>query len=221
MKSLKSKNIGQPRNKTPSTTVKTAAVQAADSGDDFEDVLPTPAIATGRNAYEMLLGGLDRLHEAPVSDIRSKAPKVKTRHPSTAGALQERAPDSTPAERPLHDSNDASSSDDADDRSGGATEEVNTPEVADQGTADFFSEHFHKSSPILADDGKASFSWTEASQSRSDWPGTSWLTTGQSLPQARQHLCVLCCPPSVGPGPCRHCLNNVVFLHILLQDVNN
>lgn len=167
------------------TNVRAAAVQAADSDDDIDDALPTPAVATGRNAYELLLGGLDRLHEAPQSDIRSKVPKVKTRHPSTAGALQERAAGSTPAEQPLHVSNDASSSDDADDRSGGATEEADTPEVANQGTADFFSEHFDSSSGAPADDGKASLSWTEASQSRSDWPGTSWLTTGQSLPQAR------------------------------------
>ena len=194
MKLLKSRKTGRKGTAVPSDYAKT--VQAADSDDEFDDVLPTPAVTAGSsNAYELLLRGLDRLHDAPVPKVRrSKASKVKTRHRSTAGASPERAVDSTPAEQPLHDSNDASSSDDADDRSGGATEEAaDTAEVADQGTADFFSDHFDGPSGVPADDGKASSSWTEDSQSRTDWPNTTWLTTGQSLPQVRQ----LCVPASV------------------------
>ena len=192
MKSQKACKRVRPGTGSASQRANAAAVQAVDSDDDFDDFLPTPAVATGSNAYELLLGGLDRLYEAPLSSIRSKPPKVKTRHPSTAGAPQERAADSTPAEQPLHDSNDASSSDDdADDRSGGASEEAaDTAEVADQGLADFFSNHFDTASGP-ADYGKASSSWIEGSQSRSDWPGTTWLTTGQSFPQVCQHICLL------------------------------
>ena len=196
MKSQRAKNIDRPGTALSSQRANTAAVQAVDSDDGFDDFLPTPAVATGSNAYELLLGGLDRLHEAPPSNIRAKPPKVKTRHPSTAGAPQEQAADSTPAEQPLHNSSDASSSgddDDADDRSGGATEETaDTAEVADQGIADFFSNHFDTSSSFFADYGKASSSWTEASQSHSHWPGAIWLTTGQSFPQVCQQVFALC-----------------------------
>lgn len=194
MKSQKPQNTSRPGTKVACRRAKATAVQAVASDDDFDDFLPTPAIAIGSNAYELLLGGLDRLHEAPMSNIRSKAPKVKTRHPSTAGAPQQRAADRTPAEQPLHHSNDASScDDDADDRSGGATEEAaDAAEVADQGIADFFSSHFDSSSGVPADHCKASSCWTEASQSRSDWPGTTWLTTGQPFPQVCRHNCVLC-----------------------------
>lgn len=193
MKSQKAQKNGRPGPGLASQGAKIVAAQAADSDEDFDDFLPAPAVATGSNAYELLLGGLDRFYEAPLSNIRSKPPKVKTRHPSTAGAPQERAADSTPAEQPLHDSNDASSSDDgADDRSGGATEEAaDTAEVADQGVADFFSNHLDTSSGP-ADYEKASSTWTEASHSGSDWPGTTWLTTGLSFPRVCQHLCLLC-----------------------------
>ncbi|KAL3155972.1 hypothetical protein ABBQ32_012964 [Trebouxia sp. C0010 RCD-2024] len=186
---VKQVNFKKMRGSGRGMAIKTAAVQAADSDDDIDAVLPTPTLAAGSNAYELLLGGLDGRREAPASKARSKASKVKTRLGSSAGATQERAVNSTLAEQPLHDSNDASSSDDADDRSGGATDQPeDAPEVTDQAIADFFTSHFDSSSKVLADDGKPSSTWQDVPGSFPDWPGTSWLSTRQSLPQAYGQL---------------------------------
>ena len=200
MKSSKAQKMGRSGTGQASQHAKTAAVQAIDSDDDFDDYLPTPAVAAGSNAYELLLRGLDRLPQEPVLNTTSKAPKVKTRPPSNIAAPQGRAADSTPAEQPLHVSDDASSSDDdADDRSGGAMEEpADTAELADQGIADFYSNHFDSSSGGPTDCGKASSRLIEASQSRSVWPGTAWLTSGQTFPQVCQQICALCVLASAG-----------------------
>ncbi|KAL3145860.1 hypothetical protein ABBQ38_015229 [Trebouxia sp. C0009 RCD-2024] len=179
MKQVKFQRIG---GLSPGVVIKAVAVRAADSDDYVDAILPTPTLAAGSNAYELLLGGLDGRREVSASKTRSKASKVKTRQQSPAGATQERAVDSTPAEQPLHDSNDASSSDD---RSGGATDQPeDVPEVTDQAVADFFTNHFDSSSKVPADDGQTSSTWKDVPGSFPDWPGTSWLTTGQSLPQA-------------------------------------
>lgn len=184
MKQVKFQRIG---GLSPGVVIKAVAVRAADSDDYVDAILPTPTLAAGSNAYELLLGGLDGRREVSASKTRSKASKVKTRQQSPAGATQERAVDSTPAEQPLHDSNDASSSDD---RSGGATDQPeDVPEVTDQAVADFFTNHFDSSSKVPADDGQTSSTWKDVPGSFPDWPGTSWLTTGQSLPQVCSLLC--------------------------------
>lgn len=184
MNLVKRKKRGRPGTGVASIHAETVAMQAGNSDDDVDDAFGVPAVAAGSNAYELLLGGLDRLRDAPLSKARSKASKVKIRQHSTAGARQEQAVDSTPAEQPLHDSNDASSSDDADDRSGGATEELeDTPEVAGQAIADYFSTRFDSSSSVSVDDGKPSSACKDIAHPFPAWPGTTWLTSGQALPQ--------------------------------------
>ena len=164
----------------------TRNVHAAADDDDLADVLAVPAFEAGSNAYELLLGGLEKYGNA--RSIVKPTVKVKTRTPSTAGASVPQPTSSASAEQPLHTSNDASSSDDGDDRSGGAAEEgAHVSATAAQGRADYFSQQFDTASSdaqtVAGKTGQVPSAWAEASSSLARWPETSWHTTGQPLPQ--------------------------------------
>lgn len=186
MKSLKRKRGDKKPLPLSSKVTQAADFSAAASDDDLDDVITVPAVAAGSNAYDLLLGGLERPHNVR-RDMTPKSVKVKTPKTSTVGAPKQPAVVSLPAEQPLHDSDDASSSDDADDRSGGAVlEAAEASDIADEGSADFFKQHFDGSGSDPGFVGHTGPStWTEAPKSQAPWPGTTWLTTGQPLPQVR------------------------------------
>ena len=183
MKSFKRKG---DRHSVPRSrkVAKAAESPAAASDDDLDDVLTAPAVAAGSDAYELLLGGLETPKNVR-QDVAPKTVKVKTPPSSTVGASKQPAVVSLPAEQPLNDSDDASSSGDADDRSWGAVlEAAQASKAAVEGTADFFKQQFDRSSTDPSPLGyTAPSTWTEAPKAQALWPGTTWHTTGQPLPQ--------------------------------------
>ena len=161
-------------------------VAATDSDSDLNDVLPVAEIAVGSNAYQALVGALDK-HTAK----RKQRPHLAHNRPSAPEeAVSDRQQQQ--AQQPL-DSADTSPPDaDAVTADAGADDyeiQLNTVEVdhPDQPAADNFYKHFQTTgqdhdNTLLSSLPSDPVS-TVSEEHKSPWANAGWHNTGQTFPK--------------------------------------
>ena len=170
-----------PKAKRPGQSV--VQTRLSDSDDELDGISPHAGIASGANAYEALLGHFETAlaHKSAGSKLASK---VKSRNGLPKGA-QQQTPLDDAKQSSVTNLHHAASSSAGDGGGAEASEAAHEADDADHSTADFYHQHFDRSSADteISQTANAPATWKEDTNARSAWPNTTWSTTGAALPK--------------------------------------